>query len=293
MRLIDGISVAEKVHLETRAKITALSSHGIRPGLAVILVGNQLASRIYVKKKAEQCSKLGIFLLKLELPVTITQQELITHISVLNTDPKIHGILVQSPTPPHINAIDVACAIDPRKDVDGFHPSNIAKLALEDPSGLIPCTPLGCRQLLLEYQIPISGANIVILGRSRIVGKPLALLFMSRGIGGNATVTVVHSRTRNVEHITRQADILICSMGSPNFISTNHICEGVVVIDVGINRIAHTDSQLGYYLVGDVDFNKVAPKCSLITPVPGGVGPMTIAMLLANTVKACFQIHSL
>lgn len=286
------MAVAEKVHLETRTKIAELSSYGVRPGLAVILVGNQPAACVYVRKKAEQCAKLGLYLLKLELPATITQQELLTHIAVLNADPNIHGILVQSPSPPHINAVEVAHAIDPRKDVDGFHPSNVAKLALEDPSGLVPCTPLGCRRLLLEYQVPISGSHVVIIGRSRIVGKPLALLLMSRGIAGNATVTVIHSQTRNLEKITRQADILICTMGQPNFITTQHICEGVVVIDVGINRIECSAKQSGYYLVGDVDFKKVAPKCSLITPVPGGVGPMTVAMLLSNTVKACLQIHN-
>jgi methylenetetrahydrofolate dehydrogenase (NADP+) / methenyltetrahydrofolate cyclohydrolase len=293
MKLIDGIAVAKKVHEETRTRIAALSSRGLRPGLAVVLVGDRLASRVYVRKKAEQCAKLGFHSLRLELPDTITQQELVAHIAVLNADPKIHGILIQSPTPPHINEIEVAHAIDPRKDVDGLHPVNVAKLALEDPSGLVPCTPLGCRRLLLEHQVPISGAHAVILGRSRIVGKPLSLLLMSKGAGGDATVTVVHSRTRNLEKITYQADILISAIGRPHFLSGRHVCEGAVVIDVGINRVECPGTQSGYHLVGDVNFKQVAPKCSLITPSPGGVGPMTIAMLLSNTVKACCQIHGL
>jgi|SRR6185437_1779446 len=293
MRLIDGVIVAEKVHEETRSRVTALSSSGLCPGLAVILVGNQPASRVYVRKKAEQCARLGLHSFRLELPETVTQQELVAHIAMLNADPKIHGILVQSPTPPHINEIEVAHTIDPRKDVDGFHPINVAKLALEDPSGLVPCTPLGCRRLLLEYQVPISGAHVVILGRSRIVGKPLSLLLMSKWTGGNATITVAHSRTRNLEKITHQADILISAIGQPHFLSGRHVCEGAVVIDVGINRVACRGIRSGYRLVGDVDFEQVAPKCSLITPSPGGVGPMTIAMLLSNTVKACCRIHGL
>ncbi|QQY09202.1 MAG: bifunctional 5,10-methylenetetrahydrofolate dehydrogenase/5,10-methenyltetrahydrofolate cyclohydrolase [Candidatus Xiphinematobacter sp.] len=292
MGLIDGISVAEKVHEETRIKITALSSYGIRPGLAVILVGNQPTSRVYVRRKTEQCTRLGLYSLRLELPDTITQQELLTRIATLNDDPKIHGILVQSPTPPHLNEIEIARAIDPRKDVDGFHPINVAKLVLGDPSGLVPCTPLGCRRLLLEYQVPTSSAHAVILGRSRIVGKPMSLLLMSKGIGGNATVTVVHSLTRNLERITRQADILISAIGRPHFLDGRHVCEGAVVIDVGINRVECPGTPR-HRLVGDVHFKQVAPKCSLITPSPGGVGPMTIAMLLSNTVKACRQIHGL
>ncbi len=293
MKLIDGKTIAEKVHEETRTSVQELAKHEIRPGLAVVLVGNNPASRTYVRKKAEQCAKLGLHSIKLELPETISQQELIAHIAALNEDPKIHGILVQSPPPPHINETEIVYTIAPEKDVDGFHPTNVAKLALEDPSGFVPCTPLGCRRLLLEYGIPISGAHVVILGRSMIVGKPLALLLMSKGAGGDATVTVAHSRTRHLEAITREADIVISAIGLPNFLQAKHVREGAVVIDVGINRVEDSSHKSGYRLTGDVNFEEVAPKCSLITPVPGGVGPMTIAMLLSNTIKACCQIYGL
>jgi len=291
MKLIDGKVIAEKVHGEISISVRELAKHGIRPGLAVVLVGNNLASRTYVRKKAEQCAQLGFHSIKLELPETVSQQELLTHVTALNEDPKIHGILVQSPPPPHINETEIVHAIAPEKDVDGFHPTNVAKLALEDPAGFVPCTPLGCRRLLLEYGIPISGAHVVILGRSMIVGKPLALLLMSKG--ADATVTVAHSRTRHLEAITRKADIVISAIGSPNFLQAKHIREGAVVIDVGINRMEDSSHKRGYRLTGDVDFEEVAPKCSWITPVPGGVGPMTIAMLLSNTIKACCQIHRL
>lgn len=293
MKLIDGTTVAETVHEETRAAIQEITQQGIRPGLAVILVGNDPASRTYVRKKAEQCKKLGFHSVKLELPETTSQQELLDQVAALNADSNIHGILVQSPPPPHIDETKIVHAIAPEKDVDGFHPVNVAKLAMEDPSGFVPCTPLGCRRLLLEYGVPTSGARVVVLGRSMIVGKPLALLLMSKGLGGDATVTVAHSRTRHLEEITKEADIIVSAIGRPHFLQAQHVREGAVVMDVGINRVEDPSTQRGYRLVGDVDFEKVAPKCSLITPVPGGVGPMTIAMLLANTVKACCQIHGI
>jgi methylenetetrahydrofolate dehydrogenase (NADP+)/methenyltetrahydrofolate cyclohydrolase len=223
---------------------------------------------------------------KLELPATTTQEELLAVVRQLNADPAIHGILVQSPPPRHIDEAAIIRAIDPRKDVDGFHPENVAKLALEDPSGFVPCTPLGCQRLLLDYQIPTEGARVVVLGRSMIVGKPLALLLMAKGPGGNATVTVAHSRSKDLPGLCRSADILIAAIGKPRFVTGDFVREGAVVIDVGINRIDDPTTKSGSRLVGDVDFEAVAPKCHAITPVPGGVGPMTIAMLISNTIKA-------
>ena len=222
---------------------------------------------------------------KLELPASTSQSELLARVEELNRDPAIHGILVQSPPPKQIDEAAIVRALDPRKDVDGFHPLNVAKLALEDPTGFVPCTPLGVLRLLRESEIDISGAHAVVLGRSMIVGKPLALLLMQKGT--DATVTIVHSRTRDLSAITRSADILIAAIGQPNFVKAAHVREGVVIVDVGINRVEDATNERGYRLVGDVAFDEVAEKASSITPVPGGVGPMTIAMLMSNTVKAC------
>ena len=290
MQLIDGKQIANEVHAETHAAVEALKAKGITPGLAVVLVGDDPASRAYVRSKDKMSKELGIFSLKHELPAETTQEELIALVHRLNADPAIHGILVQSPPPAHIDEAAVIQAIDPRKDVDGFHPVNVAKLALDDPTGFVPCTPLGCQRLLLASGIDPAGKHAVVLGRSMIVGKPLALLLMAKGKGGDATVTVVHSRSRNLPELTRQADILIAAIGRPGFVKAEHVREGAVVIDVGINRVEDAVHAKGYRLVGDVAFDEVAPKCSHITPVPGGVGPMTIAMLMANTVKACRQI---
>ncbi|MDD5349635.1 MAG: tetrahydrofolate dehydrogenase/cyclohydrolase catalytic domain-containing protein [Chthoniobacteraceae bacterium] len=290
MQLIDGKQIAQQVHGETRAAVEALKAKGITPGLAVVLVGDDPASRSYVRSKDKMSKELGLHSVKHELPATTTQEELIALVLRLNADPAIHGILVQSPPPPHIDEAAVIAAIDPRKDVDGFHPINVAKLALDDPSGFVPCTPLGCQRLLLASGIDPAGKHAVVLGRSMIVGKPMALLLMAKGKGGDATVTVVHSRSRNLEEITRQADILIAAIGRPGFVKAGHVREGAVVIDVGINRVEDPSAAKGYRIVGDVAFDEVAPKCSAITPVPGGVGPMTIAMLMANTVKACRQL---
>ena len=208
-------------------------------------------------------------------------------IDKLNQDPKIHGILVQSPPPVHIDESAVILRIKPGKDVDGFHPENVAKLTLEDSSGFVPCTPLGCLRLLQEYKIETNGANVVVVGRSMIVGKSMALLLMSNNSSGNSTVTVAHSRTRNLESVCAQADIIIAAVGRAHFLTDKHISEGAVVIDVGINRVEDENSKKGYRLVGDVDFDSVADKCKAITPVPGGVGPMTISMLISNTIEAC------
>jgi len=291
MQLIDGKQIAQQVHAETRLAVNALIARGITPGLAVVLVGDDPASRAYVRSKEKTSKELGLYSVKHELSADTPQAELIALVRELNADPAIHGILVQSPPPVHIDEAAVVEAIDPRKDVDGFHPINVARLALGDPAGFVPCTPLGCQRLLMASGVNPAGLHAVVLGRSMIVGKPMALLLMAKGPGGDATVTVAHSRSRNLAEITRSADILIAAIGRPGFVQAEHVREGAVVIDVGINRVPDPQSAgKGYRLVGDVDFESVAPKCSKITPVPGGVGPMTIAMLMANTVKACRQI---
>ncbi|MGC3990133.1 MAG: bifunctional methylenetetrahydrofolate dehydrogenase/methenyltetrahydrofolate cyclohydrolase FolD [Chthoniobacteraceae bacterium] len=293
MNLIDGKAVAQAVHEETKAAVADLQSKGVTPGLAVVLVGDDPASRAYVRSKDKMCRELGLYSEKYELSAETTQAELVAVVEKLNADPKIHGILVQSPPPKHIDEAAVIATIDPRKDVDGFHAVNVAKLALGDTTGFVPCTPLGCQRLLLAAGIETKGANAVVLGRSMIVGKPMALLLMNKGPGGDATVTVAHSRTRDLAAVCRGADILIAAIGQPEFVKADFVKEGAVVIDVGINRVDDATNAKGYKLVGDVAFAEVAPKCKAITPVPGGVGPMTIAMLMANTVKAARQIHEL
>jgi methylenetetrahydrofolate dehydrogenase (NADP+)/methenyltetrahydrofolate cyclohydrolase len=289
-QLIEGRAVAEKVYAELRGEIAELKRRGRTPGLAVVLVGDNPASRAYVRSKDKMCRDLGLHSVKLELPTDTTQDELLGRVHDLNGDPAIHGILVQSPPPKQIDEAAIIRAIDPAKDVDGFHPVNVARLALGDKSGFVPCTPLGCQRLLIESGIEIAGAHVVILGRSMIVGKPLALLLMRKGKGGDATVTVVHSRSQRLAEITRSADILIAAIGQPEFVRAEHVRDGAVVIDVGINRVDDPTMERGYRLVGDVAFAEVSEKASAITPVPGGVGPMTIAMLMANTVRACRQM---
>ncbi len=283
--LIDGKTIAARCHAATADDIARLRARGITPGLAVVLLGDHPASRAYVRSKDKTCRELGMYSRKLELPASTTQEELLRFIAGLNADPAIHGILVQSPPPRHIDEAAVVRAIDPRKDVDGFHPLNVAALAMEDPSALVPCTPLGCLELLRAYDIPTRGARAVVVGRSLIVGKPMAMLLLAKG--ADATVTVAHSRTADLAAVCREADILVAALGRPKFLGAEHVREGAVVIDVGINRIDDPADPRGYQLVGDVDFDAVAPKCRAITPVPGGVGPMTIAMLMGNTVRAC------
>jgi methylenetetrahydrofolate dehydrogenase (NADP+)/methenyltetrahydrofolate cyclohydrolase len=287
MLLIDGKAIAQKSHDESRAAVSELRSRGLTPGLAVVLVGDNPASMAYVRAKDRKCQELGLHSLKYELPASTSQAELVALVQQLNADPAIHGILVQSPPPPHVDERRVVEAIDPRKDVDGFHAINVGKLALGDADGFVPCTPLGCQRLLIESGIETRGANVVVLGRSMIVGKPMALLLMNKGPGGDATVTVAHSRTRHLGEICASADILIAAIGQPEFVKANMVREGAVVIDVGINRVSDPTSPKGSKLVGDVAFGEVAPKCRAITPVPGGVGPMTIAMLIANTIASC------
>jgi methylenetetrahydrofolate dehydrogenase (NADP+)/methenyltetrahydrofolate cyclohydrolase len=287
--LIDGRAIGEKVYVDLRGEIAALRPKGVTPGLAVVLVGDDPASRAYVRSKDKMSRELGLHSVKLELPETTSQDELLTRVGELNRDPAVHGILVQSPPPKQIDEAAIVRALDPRKDVDGFHPLNVAKLAMGDPTGFVPCTPLGVQRLLIESKIDIAGAHVVMLGRSMIVGKPVALLLMQKAKGGDATVTVVHSRSKNLEAITRSADILIAAIGRAHFVKGDHVREGAVVIDVGINRVDDASNPRGYRLIGDVASDEVAPKAKAITPVPGGVGPMTIAMLMANTVKAAQQ----
>ena len=287
--LIDGRAIAEKVYVDLRREIAELRETGITPGLAVILVGDDPASRAYVRSKDKMCRELGLHSVKLELPASTTQTDLLGRVEKLNADPSIHGILVQSPPPPHIDEAAIVRALDPHKDVDGFHPENVAKLVLGDPSGFVPCTPLGVQRLLIESKININGAHVVILGRSMIVGKPLALLLMQKNKEANATITVVHSRSRDLAEITRSADIIVAAIGRTEFVKAEHVREGAVVIDVGINRVDDAASDRGYRLVGDVAFGEVSKRTTAITPVPGGVGPMTIAMLMSNTVKAARQ----
>jgi methylenetetrahydrofolate dehydrogenase (NADP+) / methenyltetrahydrofolate cyclohydrolase len=289
-KLIDGRAIAQKVYAELQDEIASLKLRRLTPGLAVVLVGDDPASRAYVRAKDKMCRELGLHSVKLELPPTTKQEALLARVNELNRDEKIHGILVQSPPPPQIDEAAIIRALDPRKDVDGFHPLNVAKLALEDDSGFVPCTPLGCLRLLRETDIALSGANVVVLGRSMIVGKPMALLLMQKSI--DATVTVVHSRTRNIPEICRRADVIITAIGRPHFVRTEFVRDGAAVIDVGINRVEDAGSERGYKLVGDVDFESVSKLAGAITPVPGGVGPMTIAMLMSNTIKACRQITS-
>jgi methylenetetrahydrofolate dehydrogenase (NADP+)/methenyltetrahydrofolate cyclohydrolase len=287
--LIDGRAIAQKVYIDLRREIAELKAKGVTPGLAVVLVGDDPASRAYVRSKDKMCRELGLHSLKLELPASTTQRELLNRVEELNADSNIHAILVQSPPPAHIDEAAIVRALDPRKDVDGFHPENVAKLVLDDPTGFVPCTPLGVQRLLIESKININGAHVVVLGRSMIVGKPLALLLMQKNEKANATVTVVHSRSRDLVEITRSADIIIAAIGRAGFLKADHVRDGAVVIDVGINRVEDAANERGYRLVGDVAFDEVSKKTSAITPVPGGVGPMTIAMLMSNTVKAARQ----
>jgi len=288
-KLIDGRAIAEQVYVDLRRQIAELKAKGVTPGLAVILVGDNPASRAYVRSKDKMCRELGLHSLKFELPASTTQAELLARVQELNREPSVHGILVQSPPPEHIDESAIVRALDPGKDVDGFHPENVAKLVLDDLSGFVPCTPLGVQRLLTGSDIKIDGAHVVVLGRSMIVGKPLALLLMQKNKNGNATVTVVHSRSADLAELTRSADILVAALGRAEFVKADHVREGAVVIDVGINRVEDPTRERGYRLVGDVAFEEVSKKASAITPVPGGVGPMTIAMLMANTVKAARQ----
>lgn len=282
--VIDGKKVAATVLAECKTEIESLKQKGVIPGLAVVLIGEDPASKVYVGSKVKKCAELGLYSEKIILPATATQKEVIDTVTRLNADERVHGILVQSPPPAHIDEEEIVRAIDPAKDVDGFHPINVAKLAMEDSSGFVACTPSGCMRLLSEYNIQTEGAEVVVIGRSLIVGKPMALLLM--GKKGNATVTVAHSRTKDLASVCKRADIIIAAIGKPNFVTEKMVKKGATIIDVGINRVEDTSTEKGYKIVGDVDYQSVEHLCSAITPVPGGVGPMTIAMLISNTIKA-------
>ena len=274
---------------ELCSEITKLETAGVTPGLAVVLVGDNPASEVYVRMKGKACDAAGLYHETIKLPKDTSEGELMGVLERLNANPRIHGILVQLPLPKQIDANRTLHRVDPRKDVDGFHPENVGKVAAGDPSGFRPATPYGVQQLLIRSGVETKGAHAVVIGRSNIVGRPMASLLLHDGPGGNATVTVCHSRTRHMEQHTREADILIVAIGKPEFVTGDMIKPGAVVIDVGVNRVDDPTRKQGYRLVGDVKFQEAKQVASAITPVPGGVGPMTITMLLYNTVQAARQ----
>ena len=284
-QLIKGADVAKEIRAELKQEITELKEkHNLVPGLVTVLVGADPASQVYVGQKEKTAQELGIYSERHDLPEATTQEDLLALIDRLNKDPKIHGILVQLPLPKHLNETEVLYTIDPKKDVDGFHPVSIGKLMIGEPD-FLPCTPHGIQQLLIRTGVQIEGAEVVVVGRSNIVGKPIANMLLQKQKGANATVTICHTRTRDIASHTRRADILIVAAGKPKAITADMVKEGAVVIDVGVNQIGTTDSGKRI-LCGDVDFDAVKEKASAITPVPGGVGPMTITMLMMNTVRA-------
>jgi methylenetetrahydrofolate dehydrogenase (NADP+)/methenyltetrahydrofolate cyclohydrolase len=284
-QLIDGKVVAASITNALKSRIAALKAKGVTPGLAAVLVGDDPASATYVNSKAKACAKLELYSEVIRRPADLSQAELLDLVDSLNHNPKIHGILVQSPVPSHIDELSITLAIDPAKDVDGFHPQNVGRMLLGRNS-LLPCTPYGIVKLMEYYRIDPEGREVVVVGRSNIVGKPVAALLMQKNKMANATVTVAHSRSRNLAEITRRADILIAAIGRPRAITPDMIKDGAVLIDVGINRIDDATRPKGYRIVGDIDFDGCLEKASYITPVPGGVGRMTIAMLMSNTVTA-------
>ncbi len=293
-KLIDGKQIAEQINVENAVEVARLKQqHGLTPGLAVVLVGDNPASAAYVSSKDKMCARLGMHSEKITLPAITTQTELLAIIARLNQQDNIHGILVQSPTPKQISEEAIFAAIDPGKDVDGFHPLNIGKVAIGDPSGFVPCTPAGVQELLGRCGVVVEGAHVVVLGRSRIVGRPVSLILSQKARNANATVTVVHSKSKNLAEICRSADILIAAIGVARFVKSEMVRDGAVVIDVGINRVEDKTTEKGCRLVGDVDFDAVKQKAGLLTPVPGGVGPMTIAMLMSNTIRAAKMRHGL
>ena len=284
-KIIDGKQVAADMRAELKEEVARLARDGIVPGLGVILVGEDPASQSYVKAKERACEEIGLFSDDNRLPADASQQDLMAVVERMNNDPKINGILVQLPLPKYLNEAEVLLAIDPDKDVDGFHPTNVGRMVVGEKA-FLPCTPHGVIQLLLRSGVEIEGANVVIVGRSNIVGKPVANMLIQKSKMGNATVTVCHTRTKNLAEHTRRADIIIAAAGRPDTITADMVKDGVVVIDVGVNRVEDSTKKKGYRLVGDVDFEAVKEKAGLITPVPGGVGPMTITMLLYNTVES-------
>ena len=287
--LMDGKAVARRIREDVIGRLAALKEKGVTPGLAAVLVGDNPASQIYVNSKAKACEKLGFYSQVIRRSADICEAELKGIVTALNDDDRIHGILVQSPLPSHIDELSVTLTINPDKDVDGFHPYNVGMMLINRPT-LLPCTPYGIVKMLEHYAIDPAGREVVVVGRSNIVGKPVAVLLLQKAAMANATVTVAHSRTPNLAEVCRRADILIAAMGRARTITADMVKEGAVVVDVGQNRVDDPGSEKGYRLVGDVDFDGVSKRASFITPVPGGVGPMTIAMLMSNTVTAAERI---
>lgn len=284
--IIDGKAIAKAIRLEVAHSIDALTNDSIRPKLVVVLVGTDPASQVYVRSKAKACQQAGMLSDQILYDSTVTEAELLEKINILNHDHTVHGILVQLPLPKHINETRILEAILPEKDVDGFHPVNVGKLVTGDPTGFVPATPAGIIELLHRSGYDPQGKHVVVVGRSNIVGKPAGMLFLQKGRTGDATVTFCHSKTPDLKLMTKQADILVAAIGRPQMITADMVKAGVVVIDVGTNRVDAPDTKKGYRLVGDVDFEAVKEKAAAITPVPGGVGPMTIALLLKNTLKS-------
>jgi methylenetetrahydrofolate dehydrogenase (NADP+)/methenyltetrahydrofolate cyclohydrolase len=283
---IDGTAVAQTIRAEVAARTRELIARGVRPGLAVVLVGDDPASAVYVRSKGKACEEAGMHSVTIRLPAETTQRALLAQVQALNADPAVHGILVQMPLPKHVDADLIVRSVRPDKDVDGFHPVNVGKNLIGEKDGFVPCTPAGVQELLVRSGVETKGAECVIVGRSNIVGKPMMALMVQQGAGANATVTVCHSATRDLAAHTRRADILIVAAGRANMVTGSMIKPGAVVIDVGINRVPDASAKGGSRLAGDVDFASASEVASKITPVPGGVGPMTIAMLLRNTVRA-------
>lgn len=291
-QIISGKELAKEIRAELKDEVAQLKEKGITPGLRVILVGEDPASQVYVRNKAKACEKLGIHEVTDELPADTSEEEVLALIDKYNKDPTYHGILVQLPLPKHINESKVLYAIDPMKDVDGFHPVNVGKLMIGDPF-FLPCTPHGIQQMLLRSGNDPAKKHVVVVGRSNIVGKPIANILLQKKDGANATVTICHTGTDDIAKHTKQADIVIAATGWPNTVTADMVKDGVVVIDVGVNRIDDPTKERGYRLVGDVDFENIKEKATAISPVPGGVGPMTITMLMKNTVRAAKLAHGI
>ena len=289
-KILDGKAISAEIRAELKTRVTELAKEGVVPGLAVLLVGDDPASRSYVTAKERACEEAGIYSREVKLPATATQKEIMDVVQQFNADDKINGILVQLPLPDSAMEEAVIEAIDPDKDVDGFHPMNVGRMMMGLPA-FVPCTPNGILHILKRSGIETSGAHVVVIGRSNIVGRPMVNLLSRKTELGNATVTMCHTRTKNMADFTRQADIVIAAVGWPNTLTADMIKEGAIVIDVGVNRVEDDTKKRGYRLCGDVDFEPVAEKASAITPVPGGVGPMTITMLLSNTVESAVRRH--
>lgn len=290
--LIDGRAIAEQIHTETAARIAALRARGVQPGLAFVRVGEDPASQVYVGMKERMSARLGLASRTHVLPEATTEADLLALIAQLNADPTLHGILVQAPLPKHIHQARVYAAVRPDKDVDGFHPINVGKLMLGDTDGFLPCTPAGVHELLIRSGTPIEGSEVVVLGRGNIVGKPMVSILLQKARHANATVTLCHTGTRDVASHCRRADIIVAAMGVANFLKADMVRPGATVIDVGVNRVSDPTAKSGSRLVGDVDFAAVREVAGRITPNPGGVGPMTIAMLMSNTVRAAERAHA-